>query len=55
MAVPTELRREELHRRGVLDREASNPRQDFKRTREVLLVRSLIAERDGLVWMDGSR
>jgi hypothetical protein len=43
--------REELLRRGVIERDAANPRQDFKRIREALAARGLIAERDMLVWL----
>jgi hypothetical protein len=40
----------ELIRVGVLDPEAPNPRQDFKRIRESLAARKLIGQRDGSVW-----
>jgi hypothetical protein len=43
--------REELLRRGVIERDAANPRQDFKRMREALAARGQIAERDMLVWL----
>ncbi len=42
--------REELFRRGILDRDAANPRQDFIRLKEQLKVRSMVAEKDKLVW-----
>jgi AAA domain len=42
--------RKELARAGVLDSEAPNPRQDFKRIRESLAARKLIGQRDGSVW-----
>ena len=42
--------RDELSRVGLLDPEAPNPRQDFKRIRESLAARKLIGERDGSVW-----
>lgn len=42
--------RKELFTRGVLDRDASNPREDFRRIRSRLAVRKLIGEMDGLVW-----
>jgi hypothetical protein len=42
--------REELFRRGVLDRKAPNPRTDFKRIRESLAARNLIGVRDENVW-----
>jgi hypothetical protein len=42
--------RDELYSRGVLDREAKNPREDFRRLRNQLAARRLIGERDGLVW-----
>jgi AAA domain len=46
--------REEVYRRGVLDREAKNPREDFRRTKNSLAARNLIGERDGLVWTAGA-
>ena len=42
--------REELYRKGVLDREAKSPREEFKRVRQQLQARSLIGIRDDLVW-----
>jgi hypothetical protein len=42
--------RDQLLDRGVLDNDAPNLRQDFKRLQEQLLARHLIAERGGLVW-----
>jgi hypothetical protein len=50
-AVTADEWREELFRRGTLDREAKNPRADFKRIREGLQARHLIGQRDGLVWV----
>jgi hypothetical protein len=48
--VPMDNWRDELFRRGVLDRQAPNPRQDFKRIRESLAARLLIGMQEGLVW-----
>lgn len=42
--------RAELLSRGVLDRDAKNPRQDWKRLRHELAARRLIGDRDGIVW-----
>jgi hypothetical protein len=42
--------REELYRRAVLEREAKNPREEFKRVRQQLNARRLIGVRDDLVW-----
>jgi hypothetical protein len=42
--------RDQLYSRGVLDREAKNPREDFRRIKNSLQVRKLIGERDGVVW-----
>ncbi len=48
--VAAEDWREELLRRGVIERDAPNPRQDFKRIRQALAARNLIGEQDGFVW-----
>jgi hypothetical protein len=50
-AVPTDRWREELFSRGVLETDAKNPRADFKRLKEALQARSVIAEREGSVWL----
>ncbi len=42
--------RDSLFKAGVLDPEASNPRQPFKRLRDGMIDRGLIGEWDGLVW-----
>jgi hypothetical protein len=42
--------REELTRVGVIERDAPNPRQDFKRIRQALAARKLIGQRDEFVW-----
>jgi hypothetical protein len=42
--------RAEIYRRGIIDRDAPNPREDFKRVKIALAARHLIGERDGLVW-----
>ena len=40
----------QLYRRGVLDRDAKNPREDLRRVKNSLQARRLIGERDGVVW-----
>lgn len=50
-AVPVPAWREELERRGTLDPDGSNPRQEFKRLKEALQARTVIALRDHLVWL----
>jgi hypothetical protein len=42
--------REELYRKGVLDRDAKSPREEFKRVRNSLQARGLIGIRDDLAW-----
>jgi len=42
--------REELYRKGVLDREAKSTREEFKRVRNSLQARGLIGIRDDLAW-----
>jgi hypothetical protein len=42
--------REELYRKGVLDRDAKSPREEFKRVRQQLQARSLIGVNGELVW-----
>jgi hypothetical protein len=42
--------REEIYRRGILKRNAKNPREEFKRVRQALQVRELIGVRDDIVW-----
>jgi AAA domain len=42
--------RAQLTRIGVIDLDAKNPRQDFKRIRESLAARRLIGQRDSFVW-----
>lgn len=42
--------REELYRNGVLDRDAKNPREEFKRVRQQLQARNLIGIHDEVVW-----
>ena len=55
--LPVDLRgveigqwREEMYRRAVLDRDAKNPREDFRRVRNSLQARKLVGIRDELVW-----
>jgi hypothetical protein len=42
--------KDELFARAILDRNASNPRTDFKRLKDALHARSLIGVHDGFVW-----
>jgi hypothetical protein len=42
--------REELFTRGVIEREAKNPREDFRRVRNSLQARKLIGVHGELVW-----
>jgi hypothetical protein len=42
--------REELYRKGVLDRDAKSPREEFKRVRMRLQARALIGVNNDLVW-----
>jgi AAA domain len=58
MTLPTGIRvvdasawREELYTRGVLDRDAGNPREEFKRIHQQLHARGLIGMRGELVWI----
>lgn len=48
--VEVDLWREEMFRRGVLDKDASSPREDFRRVKLGLLGKRVAAERDGLIW-----
>jgi len=48
--VPLAAWRDELYAKGVLDRDAKNPREEFKRVRMQLQARSLIGVKDELVW-----
>jgi hypothetical protein len=50
VVVPVELWRDYLFKAGVLDKDAPNPRQPFKRLRESLIQRGVIREWDGLIW-----
>ena len=49
-AVRIERWKDELFARGIIDREAKNPRTDLKRIKDSLAASSLVGERDGLVW-----
>jgi hypothetical protein len=53
-AVPVSVWREELERRGTLDPDGKNPRQEFKRLKEALHARNFIAIKDDLVWLASS-
>jgi hypothetical protein len=48
--VEVERWRDELFVRGILDRDAKNPRTDFSRIKTNLIAGGLMAERDRLVW-----
>jgi hypothetical protein len=50
VAVDVNAWRDELFSRGILERHAKNPREDFRRTKNSLQARGLIGERDGVVW-----
>jgi hypothetical protein len=50
LAVSLDCWRDELHTRGALDQDGTNPRQDFRRLKDSLQVRKLIGIRDTLVW-----
>jgi hypothetical protein len=50
IVVPIAAWREELFVRRVLDRDAKNPREEFKRVRNSLQARGLVGVRDDLVW-----
>jgi hypothetical protein len=50
VAVQLSAWREELYRKGVLDRDAKSPREEFKRVRNSLHARTLIGVSDDLVW-----
>jgi hypothetical protein len=49
-AVKLDEWRDELYRRGVIDRDAKNPREDLRRVRSSLQARNLIGVRDDWVW-----
>ena len=49
-AVAVDQWRDELFARGVLDVDAGNPREDFRRMRQSLAARGLIGERKGYIW-----
>jgi len=53
-AVPVSAWRDELERRGTVDSDGSNPRQEFRRLKEALQARTFIAIRDDLVWLASS-
>ena len=50
LAVELNQWRNELHAQGILDRDAANPRQDFRRLKNSLQRRKLIGAREDLVW-----
>lgn len=49
--VAVDTWRAEMFSRGVLDRQAKNPREDFRRVKIDLQARHLIAEQDDLIWI----
>jgi hypothetical protein len=49
-AVTIDELRDELYARGVIDRDASNPREALAQIRQSLARRGLIGERNGFVW-----
>jgi hypothetical protein len=49
-AVAVEQWRQELFRCGVIERDAANSRMPFKRLKDGLVAKNLVAERDGFVW-----
>jgi hypothetical protein len=50
LAVSANSWRERLFSRGVLDHDAKNPREDFRRVKNSLQARHLIGVRNDLVW-----
>ena len=48
--VAIDIWRAELFRRGVIDKDHSNPREEFRRIKIALQVHERMGERDGLVW-----
>jgi hypothetical protein len=50
IAVILDQWRNELYRRSIIDRDAKNPRQDFRRVREALQARALIGAHENLAW-----
>lgn len=48
--VPVETWKRELFSAGILDKDASNPRSDFKRLRDKLADKGATRERDGMIW-----
>jgi hypothetical protein len=50
LAIEVNEWRDELYSRGVLDPDAKSPREEFRRVKNSLQARKLIAERDGLLW-----
>lgn len=50
IVVPVTAWRDEMYSRGVLDRDAKSPREEFRRVRNSLQARSLIGVHSDLVW-----
>lgn len=51
--VGVELWRKHLLAAGVIDKEGTNPRQDFKRLKDQLITKSAIGEWNDLIWKIG--
>lgn len=51
--APVEAWREEMLRNGAIDRQAKNPRADWRRLRSALVDAGLVVERDGVVELAG--
>lgn len=49
--VPPDAWKDELFRRGILDRDASGYREQFRRMKLDLMAREAVAERDGNLWI----
>jgi hypothetical protein len=52
-AASIERWKAEIYARGVLNKDAAKPERDFQNLKNVLAAKSLIGERDGLVWRAG--
>lgn len=50
-AIQVNAWRQELESRGVVDKNGSNPRQEFRRLNEALKRARAVAERDDLIWI----
>jgi hypothetical protein len=50
IVVPIEIWRKEVFARGAIEKDAANPREDFRRVQNQLHARHIIGVRDDLVW-----